>query len=449
MKKAFGLGLAAIMGVMVVSPAQAGFQFTAPVNTAPVPQSQALPPIAQEQQLTPMVEDMAAMPEPMALTPTAPVQAQPMQTDPMIPTPPQMDMQAAETPTSIMPQDQMGQGMQAMPDDRTAGTAPIAVQNPTGIMSLFPSQETEQQQQNAPRRSPFPPLTPTASATAPQPAMMDAGGQDYAMAVGFGRDLPLVSALGQIIPDEYTYVLDRSVPSGQRVSWSGGQPWPQVLSQTLQPLGLQYAVNGRIVTIMGQGMASSAAPMQTAAISPNIMPQASVMSDADAIMPLPPLPEQSVQPVVQPMGQQSVSAQKPQVTLMPQPQQQIAARAPKNLLRVESDDLQARAMAAPKTDDSPSIVPEESQGQWTAARGDSLKTVLMAWSDLAGVDLHWQADYDYPLQGDVNISGNFETATETLLAGFTQAAPRPVGRLHPNLPHGPAVLVVETNAGAQ
>jgi len=74
-----------------------------------------------------------------------------------------------------------------------------------------------------------------------------------------------------------------------------------------------------------------------------------------------------------------------------------------------------------------------------------LKTVLESWSNLEGVDLFWSADYDYDLIGDVNISGNFEEAVEELLKGFSDAKPKPVGRLHPNLPHGPAVLVIETS----
>jgi len=69
---------------------------------------------------------------------------------------------------------------------------------------------------------------------------------------------------------------------------------------------------------------------------------------------------------------------------------------------------------------------------------------LEEWSGQAGAEIFWSSDYDYPLAGEVNISGSFEEATETLLRGFEQARPKPVARLHPNLPHGPAVLVVET-----
>jgi hypothetical protein len=96
-------------------------------------------------------------------------------------------------------------------------------------------------------------------------------------------------------------------------------------------------------------------------------------------------------------------------------------------------------MAAQKT-----VVPEVTQGQWTALSGTSLKTVLEDWSNIEGVDLFWSSDYDYPLVGDVNITGTYEEAVAGLLEGFSDAKPKPVGRLHPNLPHGPAVLLVET-----
>ena len=91
-----------------------------------------------------------------------------------------------------------------------------------------------------------------------------------------------------------------------------------------------------------------------------------------------------------------------------------------------------------------SVIPEVTEGQWLAQSGASLKTVLESWSSLEGVDLFWSSDYDYILAGDVNINGTYEAAVKTLLEGFSQAQPKPMGRLHPNLPNGPAVLVIET-----
>ena len=81
---------------------------------------------------------------------------------------------------------------------------------------------------------------------------------------------------------------------------------------------------------------------------------------------------------------------------------------------------------------------------WRAVRGDSLKTVLTDWSMDAGVELYWSSEFDYPLDSSVRLKGTFEEAVQNILTGLRDARPRPVGRLHPNEPEGPAVLVIET-----
>ncbi len=43
------------------------------------------------------------------------------------------------------------------------------------------------------------------------------------------------------------------------------------------------------------------------------------------------------------------------------------------------------------------------------------------------------------------MHGTFPDAVTTLLTAYNDAAPRPVGKLHPNLPAGPSVLVVQND----
>ena len=76
--------------------------------------------------------------------------------------------------------------------------------------------------------------------------------------------------------------------------------------------------------------------------------------------------------------------------------------------------------------------------------GDSLRTILSDWSQDAGVELYWDSQFDYPLDSSVRIKGTYEQAVKNLLTGLRDAQPRPIARLHPNLPAGPAVLVVQT-----
>ena len=175
------------------------------------------------------------------------------------------------------------------------------------------------------------------------------------------------------------------------------EPIAQVAAQPVTPVAEQIAW----------------APAKQTAM-PEVEPVTSWAEDAPAA-PQPtvyePAPQQYTPPVVQ------------EVAVHPQPKVQFNAPPPAPTSRV---------------------VPAVTRGTWVANKGDSLRNVLEEWSTQAGSDMFWSSDYDYPLAGAVNVSGSFEEAVQNLLRGFEQARPKPVARLHPNLPHGPAVLVVET-----
>ena len=83
--------------------------------------------------------------------------------------------------------------------------------------------------------------------------------------------------------------------------------------------------------------------------------------------------------------------------------------------------------------------------EWIARNGDTLRTVLQNWSQQANVSLVWASDFDYPLQTDIRIQGTYPEAVRTVLAGFSKANPKPVGRLHKNSGVGAQpVLLVDT-----
>lgn len=276
---------------------------------------------------------------------------------------------------------------------------------------------------------PIPPQMPVSPR--PQPmSQSSTPSNENSLAVGFGKDLPLVTALRQVVPEGYTYVMDDEIAVGKTVSWNGGQPWPAVLDDMVGGLGLKSTVDGKIVRITNAQSApvsapqSSAPPVKVASAQPYAAPE--IIYDAPAYT-----PPQMVRPV------QPISS--PPMT---------ATQAPRNIVAPQQLQTNTVTLATTETKDleklKQSIVPEVTKGQWMAQSGSSLKTVLESWSNIEGVDLFWSADYDYMLAGDANISGNFEEATEELLKGFSDAKPKPTGRLHPNLPHGPAVLVIET-----
>lgn len=361
--------------VLSAAPAMAGFQFTAPVQD--VNQTQQTPPPLSSGLLPPLPD----------LSPEPAMQVQPM------PTP--------------------------FPQDSVAGPTPLAVPQP--------QQQTIQQTPRQPANTGISSLAPTnATMTPAQPTQnMAPMSQDYALAVGFGSNLPLVTALEQVVPDDYTYVMTDSAPMSTPVSWEGGRPWNMVLDDMLSPLGMRADISGKTVSLVKASRNKPVTTMASNTPTPTQpinqpMAQAAVQTTGEPQplsnfgQPLTPMAEQAAQPRVQPVA----------MTVEPQVTKPV--------------------FSAPRQQPISRTIPTTTRGTWTSEKGATLRSVLEVWSAQAGAELFWSSDYDFPLAGAVNISGSFEDAVETLLKGFEEATPKPIARLHPNLPHGPAVLVVET-----
>lgn len=211
-----------------------------------------------------------------------------------------------------------------------------------------------------------------------EPASLDGGPAPVTVrphAVGFGRDLPLSLVAAQIVPEGYTVSFGAGVNTEEVLSWQGGAPWDDVLTSTLEPLGLRAVIGNESRKVLIERGSSG-----------NFMSMPAVMSTASDVAP--------------------------------------------------------RLLQAAAT--RPSSNPAKVQALWEAPKGASLRQTLTQWSDQAGVELYWSSEFDFPLQSTVRLSGTFEDAVQNILTGLKDAQPRPIGRLHPNLPDGPAVLVIET-----
>jgi len=355
--------------------------------------------------------------------------------------------------------------------------------NSEGLLPLISNEDNDAPAMPA---VPKPPIatTPVIKTLPPQPAMTarpspiveNQPTSDYEMAVGFGSDLPLVSALRQVIPSQYTYVMDDDIGLGQTVSWNGGQEWPVVLNDMLDPLNLSSAVDGNIVKI-------------TQASLPEVTPTSTPNPASRAPIPMVTTPQMTVtpEPIIPPetaaiLENPVLKQQKPNIAWNdPAPAQveknvvaemQKPSQPPVNIVKSQMMEINDAPVivseieaidtgALPPMTQSPNVdfepiqpaiqaqkidaVKEAITTQWTAESGQTLKNVLEAWANLAGVDLFWSTDYNYTLLSDVKLRGSFENVVTQLLDGFAQAMPKPKGRLHPNLPNGPAVLIVETS----
>jgi len=66
---------------------------------------------------------------------------------------------------------------------------------------------------------------------------------------GFGKNLPLVLALNQIVPSGYAYAFSQEVDPGTIVSWEGGKSWTAVLEEMLAPTSLDVTFNENRILI--------------------------------------------------------------------------------------------------------------------------------------------------------------------------------------------------------
>ena len=146
------------------------------------------------------------------------------------------------------------------------------------------------------------------------------------------------------------------------------------------------------------------APVPEAAPAPQ---QAEIISLPEVQEEAPPLPEKTIAAIPVPV--------EPQAAIAPAPAPEVTASA-------------AVTGAGPV---------------WHGAKGQTLRAVLKQWSDTAGVDLYWSIDYDYKLEGALDVSGTYDQAVAKILDKFAAAKPRPYGQLHQ--PGGGAkVLVIKS-----
>lgn len=344
---------------------------------------------------------------------------------------------------------------------------------------------------------------PVVAAATLSPAV--AAGQQGDVISGFGSDLPLVIALQQVVPPGYQYSFAGGVSPGVSVSWEGGKPWQQVLSDMLGSHGLGYRLQGSTVVI---GTFESPAMMQQAS-SPAVYTPSAMPSD-DAGMSPDPMANEDMAPVMissAPRAEQlpddmaaahampeavpaaaaqepvSIRRQKPSSLLqrlgwardtgeeapateniaVPREQDSLTTPPPAGDMGMTSEEAgmmspapivaaeaPAESVEGTKMASAPMVTPEMAPaaqaakaGSWSGTKGQTLREVLKTWSDKAEVELYWSIDYDYRLSDNVGYSGSYDEAVGSLLDQFATVRPQPYGQLHQSS-NGPRVLVVKS-----
>ena len=189
---------------------------------------------------------------------------------------------------------------------------------------------------------------------------------------GFGKDIPLAVALRQVVPPAYMLSFASGLDQGKPVSWNGGRPWNDVVTDMLSERKLHATMQGNTLMVAeGQG--------------PALMPPAPMIAQT-------------------PTPYQGGIADQP-----------IATRPVVNL---------------------------SEHKKWTAQSGQSLRETLQSWSSQANVELAWEESKDFPISQNFNYDGTFDQAVDSLLSLYGDGGSAPRGKLYPNLPEGPSVLLI-------
>jgi hypothetical protein len=436
-----------------VSSAQAGFEWTPPAKqVAPSIKSgiEAAPELAKE-----FANPNLLTPEPgmYETAPVAPVEGAALEPEDLV------VPNAAVAPARTAPQ-----GMNVV--QSSAPVSMPAAETSTGMKTIssrdaIPVAQPEQQQTSFPRRKPeriewnevdsnavkadlkgstgntavsAPVSAPMPSSVPTAPAALT----DAKHVEGFAKDISLALALSQVIPPSYAYKFADDVNPGQKVSWQGGKPWPQILSDMLTGSDLQVVIIGNTVTVEktspSAGIRAASVPMRQAAepaprvdeSSSNDMPSASSntkvarLSSEDAADL--PVPLRSIS-----LAEQAAEAR--------------AAEAHEKRL-VEGIKAEASAPIAAVQGSQTSVVDVQTSRRWEASPGKTLRETLEGWGSRAGAEVEWMSPYDYPVDHAFVYEGKFDAAVDSILSLYSREQQRPRGRLYPNLPTGPSVLMI-------
>lgn len=293
---------------------------------------------------------------------------------------------------------------------------------------------------------------------------------------GFGRNIPMVVALKQILPANYGFTLEQGVSSATSVSWNGGKPWRAILSDMLAAARLAFQEDGQIIKISPVGLGGRPGMGLTALsreVKPDAPPAVPVVKEAPPVVvekmpPMTPPPPESTPPRnIEPLQLPSLqpeadiaAADLPALGLPPVNQEknpESGAASEDKAPIVKDHRPEAKPLAlepalpsippgelvAPSMNSMPPLQPTASE-VWHAEPGDRLHSIIKKWCARAHVELVWATEYDYPVQASMHFSGSFEEAVRGLLTGFVEARPQPYGRLHDNPAVGQRTLVIET-----
>lgn len=401
------------MGLLLPSTAQAGFDWTPP----PVPA--AAPSVAPAPQVDgPLTPEPDAPPVPVGAVESAPVQRHPV---------PLEVNNSKDAPAPMVAPTAEKVAEKATPAPAAAEPLPTPEPTPTATAT--------------PEPAPAPAPTPVAAAkpvVAPTSAYVG-----EPVVEGFGKDIPLVIALRDIVPAKYAYAFSPKDIAGTKISWRGGKPWQDVLKAALDTVDFGMQVTDTQVLIYAKQYKSDAAPTSPTSKAPSAPPQPPAAPVAEA------KPEPESAPVSYPAESAATTSE---ATSDPLPLTETQSADTKPSQPQTAEEQEAAMKAATPVTPAPTVESDKplvtsamdlnATRKWQARPGTTLRQTLEAWAKDTNVELNWSTPYDYPINNAFYFDGKFTQAVDSLLSSYGGENPSPKGRLYPNLPEGPSVLMI-------
>ncbi|MTH97580.1 toxin co-regulated pilus biosynthesis Q family protein [Roseibium sp. RKSG952] len=244
---------------------------------------------------------------------------------------------------------------------------------------------------------------------------------------GFGKDIPLSSAVGEIVPDGWKIEYADGVDESTAISWGADSDWKASLSSALSKKDLKAAYGSSTVLIESAPKVASR-PYAASASVP------SKRSSSTASVTKPRMPSKPNKPAMKTAAVGGSGG----FTMVPYEEPAVHKPSGDGIGgkgSVDKDGWSAYAGDAV-------LEPGLQDGHYHAVVDYTLRTTLQEWADDAEWKLVWDSGYDYMIDASASFSGDFVEATTALADAMSAARPR----ITINFYKGNRVLVVSNDA---
>lgn len=228
----------------------------------------------------------------------------------------------------------------------------------------------------------------------------------FSQALGFGTDMPLAFAVRQITPSGITHVFDKDINLGMKVSWNGGKPWNEVVTDMIKPHGLYLRIDGNKAYIhkaknaADQTVSANKTPIPVAGAK--TISRLSAPADIDEEKTASaPKDAQYYKDMAAEQSSEDEAEMQMAATQQPHTRTFAARTAP-------PIDLPATPVRT--TASAPENLQQQPPRAWHAYKGQSLRDILLSWSPKANVEISWEATENYRLDDNIIINDTFHNA---------------------------------------